>query len=125
VVLAGLLSALRITGRRMRDQRVVFAGAGASAQGISELLVTAFMEDGLSREEAVRRIWTTDSRGLVARGRTGLEAFKATYARPAEELADYACLGQGYVDPEILDHLEQTVERAMWFPEYLPIRYER
>ena len=91
VVLSGLLSALRITGRAMRDQRVVFAGAGASAQGISDLLVTAFMEDGLSREEAVRRIWTTDSRGLVAQDRSGLEAFKATYARPAHELAGYAC----------------------------------
>ena len=91
VVLAGLYSALRITGQAMRDQRVVFAGAGASAQGISDLLVAAFMEDGLSREEAVRRIWTTDSRGLVTRDRPQLEEFKATYARPVEELAGYAC----------------------------------
>ncbi len=67
VVLAGVYGALRITGQRMRDQRVVFAGAGASAQGISELLVAAMMEDGLSLEEAHRRIWTTDSHGLVTR----------------------------------------------------------
>jgi malate dehydrogenase (oxaloacetate-decarboxylating) len=91
VVLAGLLSALRITGGALRDQRVVFAGAGASAQGISDLLVTALMEDGLSRDEAVRRIWTTDSRGLVTRDRAGLEEFKTTYARPSEETAGYAC----------------------------------
>jgi malate dehydrogenase (oxaloacetate-decarboxylating) len=91
VVVAGLFSALRITGQRMRDQRVVFAGAGASAQGISDLLVTAFMEDGLSRKEAVGRIWTTDSRGLVTRERPGLEQFKATYARPMEEVAGYEC----------------------------------
>jgi len=91
VVLAGLLGALRITGKRMRDQRVAFAGAGASAQGISELLVAAFMEDGLSREEAVRRIWTADSRGLVTRDRPELEAFKATYARAPEETARYSC----------------------------------
>jgi malic enzyme len=91
VVLTGLLSALRITGRTMRDQRVVFAGAGASAQGISDLLVAAFLEDGLSREEAIRRIWTTDSRGLVTRDRSGLEEFKATYARSPEETAGFAC----------------------------------
>jgi malic enzyme len=91
VVLAGVYGALRITGQRMRDQRVVFAGAGASAQGISELLVAAFLEDGLSREEAIRRIWTTDSRGLVTRDRPNLEQYKATYARPAEEVAGYAC----------------------------------
>ena len=106
VVLAGLYGALRITGRRMRDQRVVFAGAGASAQGISELLVSAFMEDGLDHDEAVRRIWTTDSRGLVTRDRQGLEAFKAAYARPREEVAGYACRDRARIT------LAETVENA-------------
>jgi malate dehydrogenase (oxaloacetate-decarboxylating) len=106
VVLAGLYGALRITGQRMRDQRVVFAGAGASAQGIAELLVAALMEDGLDRAEAVRRIWTTDSRGLVAADRTGLEAFKACYARPVEEVAGYACRDRARIT------LAETVENA-------------
>jgi malate dehydrogenase (oxaloacetate-decarboxylating) len=90
VVLAGVYGALRITGQRMRDQRVVFAGSGASTQGIAELLVAALMEDGLTHEEAVRCIWTTDSRGLVSRSRPNLEQYKATYARPAAEVAGYA-----------------------------------
>jgi malate dehydrogenase (oxaloacetate-decarboxylating) len=106
VVLAGLLGALRITGSRMRDQRVVFAGAGASAQGIADLLVAAFMEDGLTRAEAVRRIWTTDSRGLVTTTRPGLEDFKATYARPAAEVSAYACVDRGRVT------LAETVKNA-------------
>jgi len=106
VVLAGLYGALRITGQKMRDQRVVFAGAGASAQGISELLVAAFMEDGLGREEAIRRIWTSDSRGLVTRDRPNLEQFKATYARPAEEVAGYACKDRSRIT------LLETVENA-------------
>jgi malate dehydrogenase (oxaloacetate-decarboxylating) len=106
VVLAGVYGALRITGQRMRDQRVAFAGAGASAQGISELLVAAFLEDGLSREEAIRRIWTTDSRGLVTRDRPNLEQYKATYARPAEEVAGYACKDRSKIT------LLETVENA-------------
>lgn len=106
VVLAGVYGALRITGQRMRDQRVVFAGAGASAQGISELLVAAFMEDGLTLEEANRRIWTTDSRGLVTRDRPNLEKYKATYARPAEEVAGYACKDRSRIT------LLETVENA-------------
>jgi malate dehydrogenase (oxaloacetate-decarboxylating) len=97
VVLSGLLGALRLTGRALRDERVVFAGAGASAQGISDLLVSAFVEDGLTREEATRRIWTTDSRGLVTRDRPGLEGFKAHYARAAEEVAGYACKDKTHV----------------------------
>ncbi len=91
VVLAGLFSALRITKTPMRDQRIVFAGAGASAQGISDLLVSAMCEDGLSREEAVKRIWTVDSNGLVTKARTNLEAFKATYARDVNEIAAFTC----------------------------------
>jgi malate dehydrogenase (oxaloacetate-decarboxylating) len=106
VVLAGLASALRLTGRRMRDQRVVFAGAGASAQGIAELLVTAFEEDGLSRDEAVRRIWTTDTHGLVTRSRPRLEGFKATYARSAEEPAGYTARDRSRIT------LLETVENA-------------
>jgi malate dehydrogenase (oxaloacetate-decarboxylating) len=106
VVLAGLSSALRITGQRLRDQRVVFAGAGASAQGIGELLVSALMEDGLGREEAGRRIWTTDTHGLVTRSRSQLPAFKATYARPAEEVAGYKAKDRGSIT------LLETVQNA-------------
>jgi malate dehydrogenase (oxaloacetate-decarboxylating) len=106
VVLAGLLGSLRITGQRMREQRIVFAGAGASAQGISELLVSALMEDGLGRDEATRRIWTTDSRGLVTQDRLDLEAFKATYARPIEEVAEYRCGNRSRIT------LLETIENA-------------
>jgi malate dehydrogenase (oxaloacetate-decarboxylating) len=106
VVLAGLLSALRLTGGRLRDQRVVFAGSGASAQGIGELLVTAFEEDGLARDEAIRRIWTTDTRGLVTRERPKLEGFKATYARAAEEVAGYKAVDRSRIT------LLETVENA-------------
>jgi malate dehydrogenase (oxaloacetate-decarboxylating) len=106
VVLAGLLSALRITGIRLRDQRVLFAGAGASAQGIGELLVTAFEEDGLSHEEAVRRIWTTDTKGLVTEDRPGLEGYKATYARPADEVACWKVKDRSRIT------LLETVENA-------------
>jgi malic enzyme/ferredoxin len=49
VVLSGIYGGLRLTGGEMRDQRLVFAGAGASAHGIAELFVSAMVEGGLSR----------------------------------------------------------------------------
>lgn len=90
VVVAGVYAALRITGRPMRDQRIVLGGAGASAQGIASLLTSALQADGLSYDEARQRICTVDSRGLVTDARERLEDFKATYARPAAEAATYA-----------------------------------
>ncbi len=71
VVAAGVYAALQITGQAMRDQRVVLGGAGASAQGIANLFVSALRDAGLSHEEARQRICTVDSRGLVTEARRG------------------------------------------------------
>ena len=106
VVVAGVYSGLRITGQEMRDQRILFAGAGASAQGISDLLVSAMMESALSLDEARKRIWTVDSRGLVTKERSGLEDFKATYARDAGEVAGYTCENRSRIT------LEETVNNV-------------
>jgi malic enzyme len=103
VVVAGVYAALRITGGRMRDQRIVLGGAGASAQGIAGLLVSAMCEDGLSVEDARRRIATVDSRGLVTKARREMEDFKALYARPIDEARTFAC-----VNPESIT-LEETI----------------
>jgi malic enzyme len=89
IAVAGLYGALRITGRSILDQRVVLAGAGASAQGIAHLLVAALEDAGLSNLEARRRIWMADSRGLVTRDRPNLEDFKTLFARGADEVASY------------------------------------
>jgi malic enzyme len=100
VTLAGIYGGLRITGQPIEEQRIVFAGAGASAQGISDLLVSAMGESGQSVEEARRRIWTVDSKGLVTADRPGLEGFKATYARDPGEIADYDCRDRGRISLE-------------------------
>jgi malic enzyme len=104
VAAAGVYAAMRLTGQEVRDQRIVLAGAGASAQGIAHLFVLALREAGLSHEEAVRRICTVDSRGLVTQARPELEDFKATYARPVEEVATYVCRDPGHIT------LEETVQ---------------
>ncbi|UCF66568.1 MAG: NAD-dependent malic enzyme [Acidobacteriota bacterium] len=100
VVMGGLYASARITGEKLRDQRVVIAGAGASAQGISDLIVAAMVEDGLSRDEARARIWTTDSRGLVTTARENLPAFKASYARPADEIPTYRAINSEQITLE-------------------------
>lgn len=110
VVVAGLYAALRISGGRFRDQRVMFAGAGAAAQGIADLLVAAMREDGLSAAEARNRIWMYDSKGLVTRDRQNLEDFKAACARDPAELTDYKCRDRARVTlPEVILNARPTV----------------
>jgi malic enzyme len=106
VVLSGIYGGLRITGQPMRDQRLLFAGAGASAHGIADLFVSALVESGVPVDEARRRIWTVDTKGLVTNDRSGLEDFKAAYARDVSEIATWDCKDRSRVT------LEETVANA-------------
>jgi malate dehydrogenase (oxaloacetate-decarboxylating)(NADP+) len=89
VALAGVLSALRITGGRMRDQKILFMGAGEAATGISDLLCTAIQADGLSEQAARERLWLFDSQGLVVNGRAGLAEHKLHYAHDHRPVGDF------------------------------------
>jgi malate dehydrogenase (oxaloacetate-decarboxylating)(NADP+) len=80
VALAGILSALRITGQKLADQRVLFLGAGEAGIGIAENIVACLVEDGLPRAEARKRCWFVDSKGLIIKGRDSLSEHKLHYA---------------------------------------------
>jgi malic enzyme len=110
VTLAGIFGGLRLTGGAMRDQRLVFAGAGASAHGIAELFVSALVDEGVSVEDARKRIWTVDTKGLAVADRPGLEGFKKEFARDRAELADWKVADPSRITlEETLDHARPTI----------------
>ena len=91
VALAGLLAALRVAGGRLRDQKLLFLGAGEAGTGIADLFVAAAQQDGLTEAEARERCWFVDSQGLVVRDRPGkLAEHKAAYAQAAPPRATLA-----------------------------------
>jgi malate dehydrogenase (oxaloacetate-decarboxylating)(NADP+) len=81
VVLAGMLSALRVTGGGLGEQTLLFQGAGEAATGIADLMVEAMVAKGVDETQARRRCWLFDSRGLVVKQRTDLAAHKQPYAQ--------------------------------------------
>ena len=80
VVLAGILSALRVTGGALGEQTLLFQGAGEAATGIADLMVGAMVAKDMDEAQARRRCWLFDSRGLVVKQRTDLAAHKQPYA---------------------------------------------
>jgi malate dehydrogenase (oxaloacetate-decarboxylating)(NADP+) len=89
VGLAGLYSALLITGGKLKDQKILFLGAGEAGIGIANMIVPAMVNDGLSEEEARKRCWFVDSKGLVVKSRSNLAEYKLPYAHDHEYLSDF------------------------------------
>jgi malate dehydrogenase (oxaloacetate-decarboxylating)(NADP+) len=89
VALAGLFSALRVSGGALVDQKLMFLGAGEAATGIADLAVTAMVAHGLPPAAARARCWLIDSHGLVVRGREYLATHKQPYAQDHAPIRDF------------------------------------
>ncbi|MFK7856441.1 MAG: NAD-dependent malic enzyme [Granulosicoccus sp.] len=80
IALAGILGALRVTGGALENQKILLVGAGSANMGIADLVVKAIAETGLSIEEARKRLWVMDSKGLVVEGRDRVKPHAQIYA---------------------------------------------
>jgi malate dehydrogenase (oxaloacetate-decarboxylating)(NADP+) len=82
VTLAGLITAMQILGAKLRDQRVLFLGAGSAGIGIADLLASAMQQEDLTREKATARISLFDVNGLIEPSRKDLSPSQQVYAHP-------------------------------------------
>jgi len=84
VGVAALLASLRISGRPLAEQRVVFLGAGAAGIGIARLIRAAMRAEHVPEEVLSRAIVQLDSKGLIHDAREGLEEDKREFALSME-----------------------------------------
>jgi malate dehydrogenase (oxaloacetate-decarboxylating)(NADP+) len=129
VALAGMLCALRLSGRRLSDQVLLYLGAGEAATGIADLMVSAMIAEGASEAAARSRNWLFDSQGLVVKARGELAEHKRPYAHDREPIAQFgAAIGAlkptgiigvaatgGLFTPEVLETMARLNERPIVF----------
>ena len=89
IVIAAVISGMRVTGQDFADQRLVVYGAGTAGTGMADQIHAGMVRDGLNPEEATKRIWLIDRAGLVTDDMENLPDYQRTYARPAGEVADW------------------------------------
>ena len=80
VTVAGLENAIRITGEGLKDQLVLFLGAGSAGIGIADMIRSTMKLEGLSEEQARSRIWLFDVNGLLENTRKDLIPEQKVYA---------------------------------------------
>ncbi len=71
VILAGLINASKVVGKKMESLKVVIVGAGAAGRASALLLLQA----------GISHLTVTDSNGIIYEGRSGLTPYKKELAR--------------------------------------------
>lgn len=85
IVMAAVMSGLKITKKKFSDQRLLVYGAGTAGSGMADQISAAMIRDGLTQEEAVKRVWLIDINGLVTSDMEGLPDYQRAYARDPGE----------------------------------------
>jgi malate dehydrogenase (oxaloacetate-decarboxylating)(NADP+) len=90
VSLAGLTTALQISGQPLTEQRILFLGAGSAGIGIANLIVEAMQLKGLVQDAARSRVSMFDINGLLEPSRADLSEDQKVYAHKAPPSKDLA-----------------------------------
>jgi malate dehydrogenase (oxaloacetate-decarboxylating) len=110
VTLGAILSAVKVSGTRFKDQQIVFFGAGSAAIGVADYLRNALVSEGLSERDARQRFWIVNSKGLLHTGRTDLTEEQRVYAQPSERLADWSRGSSGQISlADVISKIDASI----------------
>lgn len=90
ITLAAAISAVRVCGTPLRNQRIVIFGAGTAGIGIADQIRDAMIGEGISEHDATKRFWCIDQPGLLTTDmKSKVGDYQAPYLRPAFESKDW------------------------------------
>jgi malate dehydrogenase (oxaloacetate-decarboxylating) len=94
VVLAAILSAVKLSKKPLKSQKIAILGGGSAGLGIAQLIHQAMLLEGCADDEARKNFYIIDVDGLVHTKCFGLDAELALFAREHEELSSWNIPGQ-------------------------------
>jgi malate dehydrogenase (oxaloacetate-decarboxylating) len=89
IVMASVISGLKVTRQSFAEQRLLVYGAGTAGTGMADQIHAAMIRTGASPEDAKDRVWLIDINGLVTDDMDELPDYQQAYARPASEVTDW------------------------------------
>ena len=110
VALGAILSAVNVAGGALRNQRIVFLGAGSAGIGVADYLRAAMGKQGLSEREARSRFYIVDKEGLLHDGRKDLLPEQAVFARSYSEVSGWSKSLSGEIGlSNVIDEISATI----------------
>lgn len=89
IVVAGMINAAKIKGKKLSDEKYLFLGAGSAGIGLADLLCSAMVQEGLTLSQAQSRVYMFDINGLLEDTRTDLVDFQKPYAHKHAPTRDF------------------------------------
>jgi malate dehydrogenase (oxaloacetate-decarboxylating)(NADP+) len=89
ITLAGMINATKLKGTKLKDEKYLFLGAGSAAIGLSNLLCSALVKEGMPLKDAQSKIHLFDVNGLLESTRKDLVDFQQCYAHPHAPTRDF------------------------------------
>ncbi|MCV9878183.1 NAD-dependent malic enzyme [Brenneria izbisi] len=109
VALGSLIAASRAAGSQLRDQTVVFLGAGSAGCGIAEQIIAQMKSEGLSEDEARARVFMVDRFGLLTDKLPNLLDFQSKLVQQSERLAKWDVTSDAISLLEVVSNAKPTI----------------
>ncbi|WP_031539002.1 NAD-dependent malic enzyme [Bacillus sp. MB2021] len=110
VTLAAVMSALKVTGDSLKDQRIIVFGPGAGGLGNADQIVDVMENQGLTKKEAYDHFWAIDYRGLLTDETPDVLNFQMPYVRKAEEVKEWDQNEDGIISLlEVVKRVKPTI----------------
>lgn len=139
VTVGALFAAVQINKQKLSQQRIAILGGGSAGTGIADTIVAAMVSEGLSAEEACRRIYIVDIDGLIHFSSKQIYDSQRAYVQPQSALKDWklnsetislldvvknahptiligVCAQGGAFTKEIIQEMAKHTERPIIFP---------